>query len=122
MKIASSSSVCVIFVAIGRLGESSSTVPNMIGAKIAPRFSVLRHEGACGSRRVAFARTWRLVGLDVLRVELVALVVDPDVVVALLLRAAATLLLRGHRAIMPGCSRRSCPPAITVSTTGPPRW
>ena len=50
MKIATISSVCVIFVASGRSVESSITVPNMIGAKIAPRLNVRCHDGACGSR------------------------------------------------------------------------
>ena len=50
MKIATIRSVCVIFVVVGRSGESRKTVPNMIGAKIAPRLSVRFHDGACGSR------------------------------------------------------------------------
>ena len=121
MKIATISRVCVIFVAIGCSGESRSTVPNMIGAKMAPRFNVRCHDGACGSRRDVLVRSARFSVDDALGIDLVALVVDPHVVVAVLLRAAASLLLRGHRVDYAGGLEAIFPPAITVRTTAPPR-
>ena len=86
------------------------TVTSMIGANTSARFSVRRHEGGCGcrpGRRAAARDGGRLPRGHVLGVELVPLLVLPDVLVPLLLRAAAPLLARRHAAIMPGRSRRS---------------
>ena len=94
----------------------------MIGAKMAPRLSVRCHDGACGSRRDVLVRSCAFLGRGAaLGIDLVALVVDPHVVVAVLLRAAASLLLRGHRVDYAGGLQAIFPPAITVCTTAPPR-
>ena len=95
------------FVTSGSSGESRNTVPNMIGAKIARRLRV-----ALEARRASLcaALRRRAVGLD-----LVALVVDPHVVVALPLRALPTLLLRRHRDDdYADALQATLPPAITV--------
>jgi len=47
MKMQTMISVCVTFVAMDIFGESRSTVPNMIGAKMRPRFSVRFQDGGC---------------------------------------------------------------------------
>ena len=112
--------------ASGRSRESSITVTNMIGAKTSPRLSVRRHDGACGSRRGRGSSRCAATLLGLRRrssgVELVALVVLPDVLVTLLLRPAATLLARRPCGDYAGLLQAIRPPAITVCTTGPPRW
>ena len=72
MKIATISSVCVTFVAIGRLGESRKTVPNMIGAKIAPRLKrSLPRRRLRIARAIALARASRFSAALVRVVDLV---------------------------------------------------
>ena len=113
----------MIFVVVGRSGDRRNTVPNMIGAKIAPRLSVRPHDGACGSRSKRDVLCLAVLSAGgAVRLDLVAVVVDPHVVVALPLRAPPLLLLRRHRdddyADPP---QATFPSAITVCTTGPPR-
>src|SRR4029079_8766058 len=56
------------------------------------------------------------------RVDLVPVVVDPHVVVAMLLRPSSPLSLRRHCGDYAERFQAISPPAITVCTTGPPRW
>ena len=62
-----------------------------------------------------------LAGRDVVRVELVPLVVLPDVLVTLLLRAAPPLLAGWH-VVDYAAPVHATRPRTTLWTTGPPRW
>ena len=119
---------------------SNITVAKKTGAKRAPRFRTLGHEGGCSSRPRRLAEVadvfllfetvdaalpgrlpWCLLALDRL---LDTVLVDEDevVVVPLLLGAPAPLLLGCHGGDYAVRRNATAPLSITVCTTSPPRW